>query len=168
MTTATGPISLEDGIQARFSGGKFKVGDCWDFAARTATGDVERLIDAPPRGTKHHYCRLALVKWAFDFVQDLTLKLNFEPTTVVGRGSSSKGTITLDPVPSNDAEAELSSDNPDLFPDLPQSVVILGGQSSTFEVHTPGPATGETGRARITASFAGASDTVELTVVVVG
>jgi hypothetical protein len=64
ITTATGPVPLEDGIQARFSGGKFKVGDCWDFAARTATGDVERLTDAPPRGTKHHYCRLALVRWA--------------------------------------------------------------------------------------------------------
>jgi hypothetical protein len=63
ITTATGPISLEDGIQARFSGDNFKVGDCWDFAARTATGDVERLTDAPPRGIKHHYCRLALVRW---------------------------------------------------------------------------------------------------------
>jgi hypothetical protein len=63
MTTAPGPISLEDGIQVRFSGENFKVGDYWSFTARTGTGDVERLTDAPPQGVKHHYCRLALIGW---------------------------------------------------------------------------------------------------------
>jgi hypothetical protein len=63
LTTAAGPIPLEDGIQVRFSGDNFKVGDHWSFAARTAIGDVERLVEAPPQGIKHHYCRLALVRW---------------------------------------------------------------------------------------------------------
>jgi len=63
LTTAAGPIALEDGIQVGFSGDNFKVGDYWSFAARTATGDVERLVEAPPQGIKHHYCRLAVVDW---------------------------------------------------------------------------------------------------------
>src|SRR5215217_6505924 len=170
MTTATGPISLEDGIQARFSGGNFKVGDHWVFAARTATGDVERLTDAPPRGIEHHYCRLALVKWAFDIVQGLKLTLSFDPPELTGQtGLRSQGTITLDPAPSNDAEVSLSIDKPALFPDLPSTVIVSGGQSSSrpFEVHSPGPAGGASSdSARITASFAGASDTVDLKVTV--
>lgn len=57
------PIKLEKGIEIRFSGENFKTGDYWVFAARTATADVERLVDAPPMGIKHHYCKLALITW---------------------------------------------------------------------------------------------------------
>jgi hypothetical protein len=63
VATAAGPILLEDGVQVRFSGNDLKTGDYWVFAARTATGDVERLTDAPPLGIKHHYCRLTLIEW---------------------------------------------------------------------------------------------------------
>lgn len=60
-TTAT----LEDGITVAFdlvpNTGSFNVGDFWTFAARTADGTVESLVDAPPRGVHHHYARLAVL-----------------------------------------------------------------------------------------------------------
>ncbi|HUI06052.1 MAG TPA: DUF6519 domain-containing protein [Verrucomicrobiae bacterium] len=57
-------IVLEDGVQITFNtpaGGTYRVGDYWNFAARTADASVEQLDNAPPRGIHHHYCRLALV-----------------------------------------------------------------------------------------------------------
>ena len=63
--TAGTAIVLEDGVQIAFdvdpSGGEFHVGDYWVFAARTADASVEELVDEPPRGIKHHFCRLAVV-----------------------------------------------------------------------------------------------------------
>lgn len=56
---------LEDGVQVTFSrdpaGGRFRAGDYWVFAARSADGTVESLEEAPPRGVHHHYARLAIV-----------------------------------------------------------------------------------------------------------
>jgi hypothetical protein len=58
-------VILEDGIQVTFSvaaaGGRFRPGDYWVFAARTADASVEVLTAAPPRGVHHHYARLAVV-----------------------------------------------------------------------------------------------------------
>ncbi len=60
-------LLLEDGIQISFTldpgiaGGRFRAGDYWIFAARTADAEIEKLKAAPPRGIHHHYCRLALV-----------------------------------------------------------------------------------------------------------
>src|SRR5215208_141509 len=101
MTTAAGPISLEDGIQVRFSGENFKAGDYWVFAARTATGDVERLSDAPPQGIKHHYCRLALIKWHVDAgpehmhidIKSTDCRLSFPPLTEISADSADWPTI---------------------------------------------------------------------------
>jgi hypothetical protein len=63
--TAGTAIVLEDGVQIAFdvepTGGDFRVGDYWVFAARTADASVEELVEAPPRGIKHHFCRLAVV-----------------------------------------------------------------------------------------------------------
>ena len=65
MTTAAGPVGLEDGVQVGFSvspaGGAFKVGDYWVFAARTADASVEELNQAPPRGISHQYLQLAAI-----------------------------------------------------------------------------------------------------------
>ena len=65
LTTAAGPIALENGVQVSFSvdpaGGEFHVGDYWSFHARTADASVEILTEAPPRGIIHHYCALATV-----------------------------------------------------------------------------------------------------------
>ena len=57
-------VVLEDGIQITFStasGGKFRVGDYWVFAARTEDASIEVLDQAPPRGVHHHYARLAVI-----------------------------------------------------------------------------------------------------------
>jgi S-layer protein (TIGR01567 family) len=70
-------IELEDGVFVRFSGASFKAGDYWLIPARTATGDIEWPRDEsktppelpePPRGIRHHYCRLAVLQ------QDVTNK----------------------------------------------------------------------------------------------
>jgi hypothetical protein len=68
MTNAWLP--LEDGVEVQFGTGTFKSGDYWVIPARTATGEIEwppfaipntAPVPQPPRGIKHHYCRLALL-----------------------------------------------------------------------------------------------------------
>lgn len=58
-------LILENGITVSFglnpAGGSFYNGDFWTFAARTADGSIEPLIQAPPQGIHHHYARLAVV-----------------------------------------------------------------------------------------------------------
>ena len=55
---------LEDGIRLTFGGSAFATGDYWLFAARTATGEIEQLDEAPPEGIRHRYAPLALLAWA--------------------------------------------------------------------------------------------------------
>jgi hypothetical protein len=64
-------IDLEGGIQVQFSAGQYHAGDYWLIPARTATGEIEwppyqipntNPIPQPPRGVRHHYCRLALIE----------------------------------------------------------------------------------------------------------
>lgn len=58
------PIVLEDGVQISLdtdAGGDFHSGDHWVFSTRTADASVEVLVEEPPRGVKHHFCRLAVV-----------------------------------------------------------------------------------------------------------
>ncbi|MGA9996589.1 MAG: DUF6519 domain-containing protein, partial [Pyrinomonadaceae bacterium] len=63
-------ISLEGGIEVKFSDGKYRAGDYWLIPARTATGEIEwppfgtpntSPVAQPPAGIAHHYCRLALI-----------------------------------------------------------------------------------------------------------
>ena len=58
-------VALELGIAVSFdvatNGGRFRRGDHWIFAARTANADFDRLENAPPLGVHHHYARLAIV-----------------------------------------------------------------------------------------------------------
>ena len=65
ITTAAGPIDIEEGIRISFTvdpaGGAFRNGDYWVFAARTADASVEELDEAPPRGIHHHYVQLAAI-----------------------------------------------------------------------------------------------------------
>ena len=66
---AVGPatqVVLESGIVVSFSiaaggSGRFRPGDYWVFAARTADTSVELLDAAPPLGVHHHYARLGTV-----------------------------------------------------------------------------------------------------------
>ena len=56
---------LEDGVQITFgddpAGGNLRTGDHWVFAARTADASIQELVDEPPIGIHHHYCRVAVV-----------------------------------------------------------------------------------------------------------
>ena len=54
---------LEEGVWVTFEvgAGPPHVGDFWTFAARTVDASVEELDNAPPRGIRHHYCRLAII-----------------------------------------------------------------------------------------------------------
>jgi Family of unknown function (DUF6519) len=57
-------LILENGITVAFdlsTPGNFQAGDYWTFAARTADGSVAPLTRAPPAGTDHHICRLAIL-----------------------------------------------------------------------------------------------------------
>ncbi len=67
---AGAPVSLEHGITVSFGSGKGRAGDHWMFAARataaTPEESLEKLVSAPPRGTHHHYARLALITLSAD------------------------------------------------------------------------------------------------------
>src|SRR5262249_45790033 len=58
-------VVLENGIAVAFdldaAGGRFRSGDYWMIAARTANASIERLDHAPPVGIHAHYAKLAIV-----------------------------------------------------------------------------------------------------------
>ena len=59
-------VVLEHGVVVSFSiasggSGRFRAGDYWIFAARTADTSIEHLDEAPPLGVHHHYARLGFV-----------------------------------------------------------------------------------------------------------
>ncbi|MBC8028978.1 MAG: carboxypeptidase regulatory-like domain-containing protein [Pyrinomonadaceae bacterium] len=67
-------LDLESGVQVRFFPGSFKTGDYWTIPARTATADAQsgniewptagnKPVAQLPFGIKHHYCRLAMLRW---------------------------------------------------------------------------------------------------------
>ena len=58
------PAVLENGIAITFDGAAtdtLHAGDYWVFEARTADGSIGRLVNAPPRGTLHHFAKLGYV-----------------------------------------------------------------------------------------------------------
>lgn len=73
LTTADGPIGLEDGVQVRFTAGTYRTGDYWTVPARTATTEGAGNIEWPvtgltgtplmqqPFGIRHHYCRIGVL-----------------------------------------------------------------------------------------------------------
>jgi hypothetical protein len=58
-----GFLELEGGVEVKFEAGTYATGDYWLVPARTAIGSVDwPFTEAqPPRGIRHHYCRLALL-----------------------------------------------------------------------------------------------------------
>lgn len=66
-------IHLEDGVQVRFTAGRYRTDDYWHFPARSAVidptlGNIEWPRDGagdpellPPHGVEHQYCPLALI-----------------------------------------------------------------------------------------------------------
>jgi len=72
-----GFLPLESGVEVRFEDGQYATGDYWLIPARTNTANIEWPPDAanpllgaaqPPRGIRHHFCRLALVRFAANAV----------------------------------------------------------------------------------------------------
>ena len=58
------PLELELGLQVTLeleAGGSYHVGDYWVVAARTADASIDILTREPPRGIRHHFCRLAVL-----------------------------------------------------------------------------------------------------------
>ena len=60
-------LALEEGIKISFGDGTaahdsdtLHAGDYWVFSARTATGEIDVVDSAPPRGNLHHFMALAL------------------------------------------------------------------------------------------------------------
>ena len=102
---ATGrSIVLEDGVQITFNtsaSGKYKIGDYWSFAARTADASVEELKQAPPLGVHHHFSRLALVTFPSSVTDCRTLwppevaGEGCECTVCVSAASHNQGTLTI-------------------------------------------------------------------------
>lgn len=74
-----GDIVLADGVVIELGGQGLCAGDHWLFATRTLDRSVERLVEAPPRGTQHAYYPLAAIHRSRDagpaaelvFAQDL-------------------------------------------------------------------------------------------------
>jgi len=62
-TLPTGWIDIEGGIQLKFSPGKYKSGDYWQFAARTASENIEWPHTSPalPHGIDYAYAKLAVI-----------------------------------------------------------------------------------------------------------
>jgi DNA-binding beta-propeller fold protein YncE len=56
-----GDIVLADGVVIELGGQALCAGDHWLFATRTLDRSVERLVEAPPRGTLHAYYPLAAI-----------------------------------------------------------------------------------------------------------
>jgi len=73
LTVRNTSFNIESGIGINFSlnddpalSGEFKKGDYWLFYARSQTGSIEILDQAPPRGIHHHYSRLAVLNFPDD------------------------------------------------------------------------------------------------------
>jgi Family of unknown function (DUF6519)/Carboxypeptidase regulatory-like domain len=83
-------IDIEAGIQVRFSTGTYHAGDYWLIPARTATREIEwppfkipntQPLPQPPRGVRHHFCRLALLQVTNGALQLRDCRTTFPPLT---------------------------------------------------------------------------------------
>jgi hypothetical protein len=88
-------LLLENGVTVAFAstGTKgFKPGDYWVFAARTADASVELLDRAPPRGSHHHFARLAIWDLGAGIVTDC--RHPWPPATGEGHDCSCTACVT--------------------------------------------------------------------------
>lgn len=104
VPAAGSSIVLEDGVQITFdtaAGGQYKIGDHWNFAARTADASVEELKEAPPRGVHHHFSRLGLVSFPSSVTDCRTLwppevgGQGCECTVCVSAEAHNQGSLTI-------------------------------------------------------------------------
>ena len=82
------PVILESGITVSFSTaegpGRYRDMDYWQFYARTAGTQIQRLNTAPPDGIQRHYAKLAVVSFP-ESVQDCRV---FWPPDFAGDGQT--------------------------------------------------------------------------------
>jgi hypothetical protein len=83
---------LEAGVQVRFSDGTYRSGDFWLIPARTATAELDwppfaipnaDPIPQRPNGTRHHFCRLAILRVTEGSFQLQDCRLVFPPLTEI-------------------------------------------------------------------------------------
>jgi hypothetical protein len=88
-------LVLENGVTVSFSqnaaGNGFYCGDFWTFAARTATGKVDTLTNAPPRGIHHHYAPLSVITFATSGASDC--RTQWPPATAAACGCCCSVTV---------------------------------------------------------------------------
>ncbi|MCK9495165.1 MAG: right-handed parallel beta-helix repeat-containing protein [Dehalococcoidia bacterium] len=112
-------LALESGIEITFSvagaGGQFHSGDYWTFAARTTDASVEELDAAPPRGTHHHFARLAVLTFPDE---ETDCRIPWPPADQVG-GSGSCCTICI--------SAEEFAANPNIIQEAVDTLQETGG-----------------------------------------
>lgn len=100
-------VVIEDGIRVVLeldpTDGRFRFGDYWLFAARTADSSVETLEKSAPFGTHHHYARLAVVTWPTTVDDDCREPW---PPEVVEAG---EGCCTVVVHPGEDVQAAIDS-----------------------------------------------------------
>ena len=81
---------LEGGVEVLLAG-KHKTGDYWLIPARTATGEIEWPFQPeaqPPRGIRHHFCRLALVQLVDGELKTIAdCRKKFPPLTELSAGA---------------------------------------------------------------------------------
>ncbi|HEY7873661.1 MAG TPA: DUF6519 domain-containing protein [Actinomycetota bacterium] len=100
-------VVLENGVVVSFSvtdGGRFRSGDHWIFAARTADTSIEILDAAPPRGVHHHYARLGTVT----FPDSATSCRRLWPPVVASTGGDDCGDCTVCVTAESHASGELT------------------------------------------------------------
>ena len=89
--TNEGWISLEGGIEVKFSDGYYNTGDYWLIPARNANGNIEWESDLPqpPLGIEHHYCRLAIAEFDDnELIEIQDCRKHFPPLTELPTGAS--------------------------------------------------------------------------------
>ena len=91
-------VVLERGVAVSFSlaetDGRFRRGDHWIFAARTADASVEELDEAPPDGVHHHYARLGVL----DFPEtDSSCRRLWPPLPTAGGDEGCDCTVCVTP-----------------------------------------------------------------------
>ncbi len=84
-TTADGWIALEGGVQVKFEAGTYRTGDCWTFAARTVTAQLDWPFTTPqpPRGDAHRFARLGIATLANGLLSIQDCRRLFSPLAEV-------------------------------------------------------------------------------------
>src|SRR5262249_3536367 len=81
--------ALEEGIAPPWGGGAagtLHAGDYWVFAARTADGSIDKVVNAPPRGILHHFAKLAIVTSGNPPVKVADCRIFWPPPQTEGHG----------------------------------------------------------------------------------